>query len=81
MKILILTIVISVLCVIVKNYKPEYSLVCQLCGVAVVAGAVLSFLEDVVDSLFDMSVAGGLDSSFLEILLKALGVSIMTDIA
>ncbi len=81
MKILILAIVISVLCVIVKNYKPEYSLVCQLCGVAVVAGAVLSFFEDVVDSLFDMSVAGGLDSSFLEILLKALGVSIMTDIA
>lgn len=81
MKIFILVIVISVLCMVVKTYKPEYALLCQLCGVAVIGGMILSYLKDVVDTLFDMVTGGGLDSSFLEILLKALGVSIMTDIA
>lgn len=81
MKILVIAIVIAVLCMVVKNYKPEYALVCQLCGVAVIGGAVLSCFEEVVDSILDMTAAGGLDSSFVELLLKALGVSVMTDIA
>ena len=78
MKILVISIVIAVLCMVVKNYKPEYALVCQLCGVAVIGGAVLSCFEEVVDSILDMTAAGGLDSSFVEILLKALGVSAKT---
>lgn len=81
MKIFILAIVIAFLCMIVKHYKPEYSLLCQLCGVAVLVMYAASSLEDILASLFDMISSSGLDVSFLEILLKALGISIMTDIA
>ena len=40
-----------------------------------------SYFKDIVDSLSGMISLSGIDSSFLEILLKALGVSIVTDIA
>ncbi|MBP3329420.1 MAG: hypothetical protein J6L89_01170 [Clostridia bacterium] len=81
MKIFILAVVIALLCMIVKNYKPEYALVCQLCGVAVLTTMLFSYFKDIVDSLSGMISLSGIDSSFLEILLKALGVSIVTDIA
>lgn len=66
---------------ILKHVRPEYALLCQLCGVAVLVIYLLSSFEEVISSLRDLISSSGIDSSFLEILLKALCFSILTDIA
>ena len=65
----------------VKQYKPEYALVCQLCGVIIVFLYAVSSFEGVFSSLRDLISSSGIDVSFLEILLKALAVSVLTDIS
>lgn len=81
MKIFILAIVIAFICMLVRHTKPEYALLCQLCGVIVIGVYLLSSLEEITSSLGDLISQSGIDLSFLEILLKALCFSILTDIA
>ena len=81
MKIFILAIVVAFVCMTVRHYKPEYSLICQLAGVIVLAVYALSSFENILSSFKDLMYSSSLDSSFLEVLLKALGISIVTDIA
>ncbi len=81
MKIFILAIVIAFICMVLRHIKPEYSLLCQLCGVVVLVLYVLSFMESIMSSLRELIFQSGIDSSFLEILLKALFLSVLTDIA
>ena len=81
MKIFILTIVIAIICLIIKNYKPEYGLLCQLCGVLIIGGYIVSSFGAIFDSVSEMFSTTGMDSSFLQVLLKALVISIMTDFA
>ncbi len=80
MKIFILAIVISFVCMIIRHYKPEYALVCQLAGIVVLVIYMLSSFENILSSFKDLMFSGSLDSSFLDVLLKALGISIVTDI-
>lgn len=80
-KVFILAIAIAFICMVVRHVKPEYSLLCQLCGVVLLVVYVLSFTESVISSLRELISQSGIDSSFLEILLKALLLSILTDIA
>ena len=66
---------------VIKNYKPEYALLCQLCGVAIIIAYSLKSFSDVFSSLTDLFSYSGLDESFLSVLLKALCISIITDFA
>ena len=81
MKVFILAIVIAFLCMILKHIRPEYALICQLCGVVVLVLFLMSSFDDVVASLEELISGSGIDSSFLGLLLKALSFSILTDIA
>ena len=81
MKVFILAIVIAFLCMTVKQYKPEYALLCQLCGVIIIFLCILSSLENISGSLREMVSLSGIDVSFLEILLKALAISVISDLA
>lgn len=80
-KVFFLAIIIAFICMIIRNVKPEYSLLCQLCGVILLIIYILSFTESVISSLRELISQGGIDSSFLEILIKALLLSVLTDIA
>lgn len=81
MKFFVLAIVIAFLCMTVKQYKPEYTLVCQLCGVIIIFIYILSSFEDIISPLEDMISSSGIDISFFEILLKALAISVLSDIS
>ena len=81
MKFFVLAIVIAFLCMTVKQYKPEYTLVCQLCGVIIIFIYILSLFEDIISPLEDMISSSGIDISFFEILLKALAISVLSDIS
>lgn len=81
MKIFILAIVMAIVCMVVKNYKPEYALVCQLSACAVVIMYTLTSFNNVFDSAVDIFSLSGIDLSFAEVLFKALGISLLTDFA
>lgn len=81
MKVFILAVVVALLCMVIKQYKPEYALACQLCGVAVVFLYIASSLEGVLGTLREMVSSSGLDVSFLGILIKALAISVLSDLA
>lgn len=80
-KILILCVVIAVICLILKGFKAEYSLITELAGIIFIS----YFLIEIVDVIFaktDSLFSGGIiDQTFLSVLIKALGISIITDIA
>ena len=81
MKIIFFAITVAFICMVIKHQKPEFALVCQLCGVAVLIFSLLSSFEEMFESLKSLISASGIDSSFLELLLKALGFSVLTDIS
>lgn len=81
MKIIIVAVLIAILSMLVRHYKPEYALVVQLAGVAVILLYAVNSFDSVLSSLQSMISSSGLDESFLEILLKALLISVLTDIA
>lgn len=66
---------------ILKHHKPEFSLVCQLAGVAVLVVFLISSSDELFSSLKGIISSSGIDSSFLELLLKALCFSVLTDIS
>lgn len=80
-KIAAVGIVCAVLCVLVKQYRPELEPFVQMGGIIVLAVMLFKYLKIVLDSAlgllneFDI-----IDAEYLEILAKVLGIAIITKI-
>ncbi len=76
-----LGILSAVLCVIVRQYKPEMALgISTACGVLILI-AVISMLQPSVEAITELTEAAGLDDGYAAILLKALAVCYMTQLS
>ena len=74
-------IVAAALCVVVKQYRPEAALGISLaCGIVIIA-AVLSMLAPAISTFSALSERAGLENGFAQVLLKALAVCWITQIA
>lgn len=74
-------VVAAALCVVVRQYKPEAALGISIaCGVVITA-AVLSMLAPAISTLTELSAQAGLSDTFVQVLLKALAVCWITQIA
>lgn len=74
-------IISAVLCVIVRQYKPELAVGVSLaCGV-VILGAALALLQPSIEALSQLAAAAQIDSSLCAVLIKALAVCYLTQIA
>lgn len=74
-------IVAAALCVVVRQYRPEAALgVSIACGVVIMA-AVLSMLAPSISAFSALTEQAGLDDGFAQVLLKALAVCWITQIA
>ncbi len=80
-KILISAAIVSGVCMVVKHYKPEYSMLCEACSVVFILYFAFSFTMEISENLKSVSESWGLDFSFLEILFKALIISLVTDVS
>ena len=76
-----LGILSAVLCVILRQYNPEAaSWVSLACGV-IIFGAVISMIAPSVGAIAELTEAAGLDGGYARILLKALAVCYITQLA
>lgn len=71
----------AVLCVIVRQYKPEMALgISTACGVLILI-AVITMLSPSVEAIVRLTEAAGLDNGYAAILLKALAVCYITQLS
>lgn len=76
-----LGILSAVLCVIVRQYKPEMALgISTACGVLILV-AVITMLKPSVEAITELTENAGLDESYATILLKALAVCYITQLS
>ena len=69
------------LCVIVRQYKPEMALgISTACGILILT-AVITMLAPSVSAIAELTEAAGLDEGYAAILLKALAVCYITQLA
>ncbi|MBE6888918.1 MAG: stage III sporulation protein AC/AD protein family [Ruminococcaceae bacterium] len=71
----------AVLCVIVRQYKPEMALgISTACGILILTAAI-TMLAPSVSAIAELTEAAGLDEGYAAILLKALAVCYITQLA
>ncbi len=69
------------LCIIVRQYKPEMALgISTACGVLILI-AVISMLSPSVEAIVELTDSAGLDEGYAAILLKALAVCYITQLS
>ncbi len=74
-------ILAAVLCIIVRQYKPEMALgLSAACGVLIMGAAVV-MLSPSVSAITQLTEAAGLDNGYAQILLKALAVCYITQLS
>lgn len=76
-----LGILAAVLCVIVRQYKPEMALgISTACGVLILI-AVITMLKPSIVTITELTAAAGIDAGYAAILLKALAVCYITQLS
>ncbi len=78
---LILSVVAAVLCMVVRVQQPQLSTVCALAAGLMILLAAVDHLKDVQGVFARLSVLGGLESGYLSVLLKVLGISYAAELA
>jgi len=80
-KICAIAILTAVVSIVVKQTKPEYALFVQLGGVTIVLLFAVSYFTEIAETAMNMIEFTGINTNFLRLLVKALGISITAEIA
>jgi len=81
LKIASTAIVLTILCLVVKQYKPEYAVVMQLGSFGVIAFLIMSSLGELLGMAKDVAEMSQINMEFFILLVKALGVAVVAQIA
>lgn len=76
-----LGLVAAVLAIILKQYKPEFGLYISLLAGILILVAALSAIRPVLDTVSELTEAGGVGGLYGEVLLKALAVCYISQLA
>ncbi len=77
----VLGVLTALLCVLLKQHRPEFVLPTALCFGTVLSVYLLSRLDPVLDFLQTLADSSGLDSSYYSAVLKALGIGLVSGLA
>lgn len=69
-----------IIIVILKEYKKDFAVYAELIGGAIILYILIDYLKDIVDFVSSLSVTG-ISSSFILLLIKITGISILTEFA
>ena len=78
-KVLILGIVVSILAVLLKSVKQEYSLLCVIVGSVIIILYILNSILDIIDFFMNIVSKTGIDSQLFTILLKIVGMGYLVE--
>lgn len=76
-----IAVICALLCVIVRQYCPEAALGVGIAGGVLLMGAAALMLAPSVEALKELSRRAGLDNGFAQVLIKALAVCCITQLA
>lgn len=79
LKVMILGIVISILAVLLKQIKPEYSLICVIVGSIILIMYILSGIKSIFDYFANIVDKTGIDNTMFSTLLKIIGVGYLIE--
>ena len=80
-KILAVLILFSLITVFLRNYKSEYALLVQLASIVVIGFIIISYADVFLETIEEISSFSNESILYLKVLLKALSISILTEIA
>ena len=78
-KILGVAIVTTVLTLILKQYKPEFSLLVSVCGGLIIFALLIDGVKEIVDSMIDIKNISTINVDIISPILKILGVGYITE--
>lgn len=76
-----IAIICAMLCVIVRQYRPEAALGVSIAGGILLMGAAALMISPCVEALKELSARAEIDESYASVLLKALAVCCVTQLA
>ncbi len=77
-KILSLIFITAIICVVLKQYKPEYSVIVAIVGSMIVLSIVLRKILTPITLIEQRIEQSGIDNSYFKVALKALGIGYIT---
>ncbi|MBQ8164412.1 MAG: hypothetical protein IJZ94_01160 [Clostridia bacterium] len=80
-KISIAGIVLAVLIILFKNIKSEYSVMVSIAGCCIILASLVSAVSDVFGFVKNLLSEHGINSTYLEIILKVCGISFICNFA
>ena len=78
-KVIILGVIISILSILLKQIKPEYSLICIIVGSVILISYILSGIQDIFNYFSTIVNKTGLDNAMFTTLLKIIGVGYLIE--
>ena len=79
LKVLILGIILSIITVLLKQIKPEYSLICIIVGSIILIAYILSGITTIFDYFSKIVDKTGIDEALFSTLLKIIGVGYLIE--
>lgn len=74
MNIVAIAILSSLICVLLKQFKPEYAMLCALgCGLLIFA-IIINVLSPVFDTVKSLLISSNIDLEYSKIIVKSLGI-------
>lgn len=80
-KIAVVAVVVAVLSLLVKQFLPEYAVLVQLAGICVILVYVVTQLPQLTRDAGSLLSFAGIGDEWLQLLLKALGIAVVTQLA
>jgi len=80
-KILVIGIVVSILSVLLKQIKPEYSLICVLIGSGILIIYIINSFQGILEFFARIVDKTGIDKSMFTTMLKIIGVGYLIEFA
>lgn len=80
-KLAAVSLISAVLYVVVKQLRPDYAVFVQICSVSAVSVFAVSYAADIIAAALAMTEFSGTDTYPVKILIKSLGIAIVTQLA
>ena len=80
-KIIGVGLVALILIIILKQYKPEFTIYASIIAGAIILLMVMDKLYSIINLLSNISQKAGIENEFLKIILKITGIAILTEFA
>ncbi len=78
-KVIVLGLVLSIITVLMKSIKPEYSLICVIVGSIILVMYILSGVQSIFDYFSEIVSKAGIDNVMFKTLLKIIGVGYLVE--